>query len=276
MQSILLTFLIAAALLSPAHAATRVFILSGQSNMDGRGKKSDLVGPLARYAQPQQDVRIAYSNSTLRGPFATDGFQPLQPGFSVPPGSKRDTFRLPGATFGPEVSFGRAMADALPNDKIVLIKFSEGGTSLHNDWKLDKPGGLYEQAARFVTSSLKTLSDNGESCELSGVIWLQGESDASLPPGEYQKLLTALIARCRTDLGDDTVPFVVVEVFDNHKRDKVRAGQRATTQAVANTLFVSADHLVTSDNGTHFDAASQITLGQRIAAALIPKIKKEH
>ena len=253
----------------PADAATKVFILAGQSNMDGRGKASDLVGPLAKWAKPQADVRIAYSNSTIRGPYTSDGFQPLQPGFSVPPGSREahgKDFKLPSATFGPEVSVGRALADGLPNDKIVLIKFSEGGTSLHKDWNPNQSNTLYDQLVAFTK---KSLADLHEDYQLAGFIWHQGESDASLPEGEYQKLLTALIGRVRKDLNAPDLPFVIAEVFDNHHRDRVRAGQRGTTQAVAHTLFVPADHLVTSDNGTHFDAASQIELGQRIAHALL-------
>src|SRR5436190_23880667 len=165
--------------ISSGASTVKVYILAGQSNMDGRGRKSELTGELAKWATPQPDVRIAYSNSTKRGPFATDGFVLLEPGFSVPPGTKER--KLPGVTFGPEVSFGRAIADANPDDKIVLIKFSEGGTSLHGDWM---PGiahdGLYPQFLAFVRRSLALLKDAGDEPQLAGVIWHQGESDASL------------------------------------------------------------------------------------------------
>ena len=246
----------------------KVYILAGQSNMDGRGKKSELVGELAKWAKPQPDVRIAYSDSTKRGPFSTDGFVSLEPGYSVPPGTKEKN--LPGGTFGPEVSFGRTIADANATERIVLIKFSEGGTSLHGDWM---PGiahnGLYPQFLAFVRRSLKSLKDAGETPTLAGMIWHQGESDASLPEGEYQKLLTDFIAQVRKDLDSPRLSFVIGEVYDNGHRDRVRAGQRATAAAVANVMFVSVDGLVTSDGGTHFDTPSQIELGRRLAAALL-------
>jgi hypothetical protein len=247
--------------------AVKVYILAGQSNMDGRGRKSELVGDLARWDKPQADVRIAYSNSTRRGPYATDGFVPLEPGYSVPPGTKER--KLPGETFGPEVSFGRATANANPGVRIVLIKFSEGGTSLHKDWM---PGvahdGLYPQFLALVRRSLKSLRDAGEEPQLAGMIWHQGESDASLADGEYEKLLTDFIAHVRADLDAPQLPFVIGEVYDNGHRDRVRAGQRATAAAVANVKFVSVAGLVTGDNGTHFDTPSQIELGRRLAAAL--------
>ena len=106
------------------------------------------------------------------------------------------------------------------------------------------------------------------------MIWHQGESDASLAEGEYQKLLPAFIARVRKDLNAPDLPFVVAEVFDNGHRDRVRAGERATTQAVSNTLFVPASDLKTSDNGTHFDTPSQIKLGGRIAEAWLAYAKR--
>jgi hypothetical protein len=61
-----------------------VFVVAGQSN--GRGKASELTGPLAKWAVPQENVLIAYSCSKLRGPVLTsDGFKPLRPGWSVAP-----------------------------------------------------------------------------------------------------------------------------------------------------------------------------------------------
>jgi iduronate 2-sulfatase len=246
---------------------TKVYVLSGQSNMDGRGRTKELVGELERWAKPQADVRIAYSNSDRRGPYATDGFVPLEPGYSVPPGTKQR--KLPGDTFGPEVSFGRAVADANSKDRIVLVKFSEGGTSLHNDWMPDNDKSLYPQLLAFVRQSLKALTDAGEKPRLAGMIWHQGESDASLPQGEYQRLLTEFIARVRRDLGVADLPFVIGEVYDNGRRDRVRAGQRAIATAVPNVHFVSVDGLKTADQGTHFETTSQIELGKRLAAPLL-------
>jgi hypothetical protein len=101
-----------------------VFVVAGRSNCDGRGKAAELTGPLARWAEPQDDVLVAYSCSKLRGPVLTsDGFRPLQPGWSVAPGKDKPT-ELPSGTFGPEVSFGRGIANRLKGKKVALIKFA--------------------------------------------------------------------------------------------------------------------------------------------------------
>jgi iduronate 2-sulfatase len=258
----------------------QVYILAGQSNMDGRGKKAELTGPLAPYAHPQADVRIAYSNSTRRGPYTSGGFKHLQPGYSIPPGTKKLTdpgppHVLPGRTFGPEVSFGRALADALPNDRIALIKFSEGGTSLAKDWSPDLRGALYDQFLAFTRKALESLTADGHTWELAGMAWHQGESDASLPEGGYQKLLAAFIVRVRDDLDAPKLPFVIGEVFDNGKRDHVRAGQQTVSATTPHVFFVSCAGLRTFDKGTHFDAASQIELGRRMADALLQRASIE-
>lgn len=265
--------LLAAAAPAPGEHV-RVYLLAGQSNMDGRGKKAELTGPLAAFAERQADVTIAYSNSTRRGPYSSGGFKPLEPGYSIPPGTKKPADApggqvLPGRMFGPEVSFGRALADAMPDERIVLTKFSEGGTSLAKDWSPDRRGELYDQFLSFTRASLESLAADGHTWTLAGMAWHQGESDASLPEGAYEKLLTAFIARVRGDLQSPQLPFVVGEVFDNGKRDRVRAGQRRVSDKVPKVHFVSCGGLSTFDDGTHFDAASQIELGKRMADALL-------
>jgi iduronate 2-sulfatase len=254
---------------SPARADHyEAFLVAGQSNCDGRGKASELTGPLAKWAKPQDDVLIAYSCSKLRGPVLTSGgFRKLQPGWSVAPGKNRPT-KLPSGTFGPEVSFGRGMADRLKGKKVALIKFAEGGTSLAKDWNPNVKDRLYPAFLDFTKRSLKELKDKGHTYTLRGMIWHQGESDAGLAAEEYQKLLTAFIARVRADLGAPEMPFGVGEVFDNGKRDAVRAAQKAVAGKVKGAFFVSADRLKTFDGGTHFDAASQVELGERFAAGM--------
>lgn len=226
-----------------------VFLVAGQSNCDGRGKASELTGPLARWAEPQENVLVAYSCSKLRGPVLTsDGFQTLRPGWSVAPGRDRPT-KLPSGTFGPEVSFGRGMADRLQGKKVALVKFAEGGTSLAKDWNPEVKDRLYPAFLDFTRKSLKVLKDKGHTCTLRGMIWHQGESDAGLTAEEYQKHLTAFIARVRADIGVPDLPFGVGEVYDNGKRDTVRAAQKATAEKVKGVFLVPADGLKTFDGG---------------------------
>ena len=77
-----------------------------------------------------------------------------------------------------------------------------------------------------------------------------------------------LIARVRQDVGIDDLPVVVGEVFDNGKRDTVREAIGAVADGAENVALVSSSGTKTWDEGTHFDAASQLLLGQRYAEAI--------
>ncbi len=250
-----------------------VFIVAGQSNCDGRGDAKQLTGELAKWAKPQADVIITYSCSSVRGPIRdSGGFKPLQTGWSVAPGKNRP-LTLPSNTFGPELAFGRGLTDQLKDKKIALIKFAEGGTSLAKDWNPEVKERLYPAFLEFTRKSLKELKDQGHTYTIRGMIWHQGESDAALTAEDYQKRLTAFITAVRTDLKVADLPFGIGEVYDNNKRNAVREAQHKTAQSVKGAFLVSCEGLKTFDGGTHFDAASQIELGNRFATGMVKALE---
>jgi len=84
-----------------------LYLLAGQSNMDGRGQKSELS---EAQAHPSENALIFYHNP----PFTSDGWQPLEAGYSVAPKYKG---QLPSPTFGPELGFVAALSKAQPNQR---------------------------------------------------------------------------------------------------------------------------------------------------------------
>lgn len=252
-----------------------VFLLAGQSNMDGRGKVTGLTGELEQYAKPRADILIHFSAGGLHRPHSvSDGFQPLQPGFSGGMPSGKAPCPLPAPTFGPEVTFGPAIADSMPGKHVLLVKFAEGGTNLSSDWNPNQKGKLYENFIKFVQETQKMLQAKGDTFEIRGMLWHQGESDAGQPAGQYQAALTELIARVRGDLGLQKLPFLIGQVYDNSLRNNVIADEKAVAQAVPLTAFVDTTGLETFDKGTHFDAKSQIELGKRFAREMTHILQK--
>ncbi|QDT12664.1 sialate O-acetylesterase [Planctomycetes bacterium K23_9] len=241
-----------------------VYLLAGQSNMDGRGRVSDLS---SEQMNPVADAIIFYRSV----PHSSDGWKSLTPGFSIPPKHKGG---LPSPTFGPEVGFSKAMLEAKPGTKLALIKGSKGGTSLRADWKPgvagdpDTQGPRYRDFVETIRLATAELQQRGDQYKLRGLLWHQGESDSKAKSSVYQKRLEEFIARIRQDVGVDDLPVVVGEVFDNGKRDGVRAAIRKVSESVQGVGFVPASGLTTSDEGTHFDAKSQLKLGQRFADAI--------
>ena len=213
----------------------KVFILAGQSNMEGqavtdlegkdynggRGTLRFLLrdpklapglkhlvddkGGLAR----REDVWVRYQaeNAPLRK-------GPLGPGFT-PYG---DTHH-----FGPELEFGHIVGDALPNP-VLLIKTAWGGKSLHKDFRPPSSGGqvgkYYTMMIEQVRESLENLSKDfpaykGEGYEIAGFVWYHGWNDGVDPKNaipEYEENLANLIKDVRKELGVSKLPVVVGEI----------------------------------------------------------------
>ncbi|MFG0263916.1 MAG: sulfatase-like hydrolase/transferase [Rhodopirellula sp. JB055] len=241
-----------------------VYLLAGQSNMDGRGLVSKLT---EEQQQAFDDAIIFYRNL----PHSSEGWQPLAPGFSMPPGYKGE---LPSPKFGPEIGFARSMLQANPDRKLALIKGSKGGSSLRVDWNPgvqwdpSSQGQRYRDFIETIRMATKELVQRGDTFAIRGLLWHQGESDSKSSTEVYQRRLEELIDRIREDVGVPELPVVVGEVFDNGKRDSVRAAIQAVAAGSSTVGLVSSDGTQTWDPGTHFDAPSQLLLGERYSAAM--------
>ena len=240
--------------------------------MDGRGRNRELVGDLASYGKPQRDVLIHYTNppSPGRKKYQTR-WVPLAPGYSVPPGYMGG---LPSPKFGPEVSFGRAMADHTSGRRVAIIKVSHGGTNLRNDWdpsdEVNGPKGpMYRGFETAVPKAIKALQAQGHSVEIRGMIWHQGEGDESAGQAAYEENLTELIETVRQELGYPHLPFLIgeLESFEGG-REHVRTAQANVAAAMDFVEFVPSEGLAVFPDGTHFTTASQIEFGKRFAAKM--------
>ncbi len=241
-----------------------LYLLAGQSNMDGRGKSANLTD---EQRKPSEKSLIYYGNPLK----SSDGWKPLAPGYSIPPKYKEG---LPSPTFGPELGFVSALSKAQPEKRFALIKASKGGTNLRADWKPgekgkpDTQGPLYRNFIETIQKARAELKKDGHSAILRGMIWHQGESDSKAKSELHEKRLAELMVRIREDLNKPKLPIVLGQVYDNGKRDKVRTAIQKASEADENCGLVSAKGLTTWDPGTHFDAKSQLLLGERFAEAM--------
>jgi hypothetical protein len=177
-----------------------VFILAGQSNMNGVGRVEELPA----------ELKAAQSN-VLFIRFWETQFKPLDPA------------KL-GKHFGPELTFGAEMARALGRP-VGLIKLANGGTSLEQHWnpvtfnKEKGVGVLYQRLLKYLQAVRKKNPD----IRIAGMIWMQGEADAkyhSKTVEQYRDKLEALIDGCRKEVGDDEMPFVCGRMNASGKYEK--------------------------------------------------------
>ena len=213
----------------------KVFILAGQSNMEGQGVV-DLSGKdynqgrgtLAQLLQdPQKAPQFAHLRDAQGKWAARDDvwvrYQrerqpllcgPLTFGFSV----YGDVHH-----FGPELQFGWVVGDWFTN-QVLLIKTAWGGKSLYKDFRPPSSGGqvgpYYTKMIAEVREALTNLKRDfpaydGGGSELAGFVWYQGWNDGCEPQTavpRYETNLVNLIKDIRREFSSPTLPVVVGEL----------------------------------------------------------------
>lgn len=221
----------------------KVFILAGQSNMEGHGfiaadpKRNDGKGSLAFLVKDpatssrfkhladkagrwvvRDDVWISY----------LDRKGPLSVGFGARP-----------ELIGPELGFGNVIGDA-SDEPVLLIKCAWGGKSLAVDFrppsagvvpyslgeKMDAEvaqnpaivGKYYRETLALTKAALANLKDlvpgsEGRGYVLAGFGWHQGWNDRinDKHNAEYESNMTHFIRDMRKDLGIEKLPFIIAE-----------------------------------------------------------------
>ena len=241
----------------PPPAPVQVYLLGGQSNMDGYSYVTGLPPSLQL---SQDDVTIYWSGRPAWTGLAPSSYGTLYYGVEY---------------FGPEVTFGRTIADARPDHTIALIKHAIGGTDLAECWYpgLDASdplmGACYAGWLSTVQDGLAELEDY----EIAGMIWMQGESDAYTEAfaDAYAENLRSLIDRVREDVSSDEMPFAmgIIDCINCPYRETVRAAQVEVAAESALISAVETEDLPQNYDYIHFDASGMRTLGERLAGALL-------
>lgn len=242
-------------------------ILAGQSNAVGAGGavSSGLPTSPMNLQQPQEDVLFFSNASGFSGPID------LQPGTgSTLSGISR---------FGPEITFGRTVADALPSSNLAIVKHAASATDLDIQWSPTGSGSVYNSFLNTVNRATDSITNAGDTYEITGFLWVQGEADANREFGsDYEANLTNFITAIRTEFGQDT-PFFISGLSDNQifgsNADNALVTQAQIDVAAAdnNTFLIDTDgpeFTVTAlSDGLHYDTGGQMALGEALAASYL-------
>ena len=197
----------------------RVFLLVGQSNMQGKGKLAHLeqlaLAPqtshrYGHWIDPEAEPSDRWRRREDVWIWTPQGHGPLTVGYGAP--SDR---------FGPELQIGHVLGEAF-EDPVLLIKLAWGGSSLAVDFRPPSAGGetgeRYIDVVELTRLALEGLEVDlprlaGYRTELSGLIWFQGWNDR-INQGfndAYADNLAHLIRDLRRDLGVPGLPVVIGE-----------------------------------------------------------------
>ena len=111
------------------------------------------------------------------------------------------------------------------------------------------------------------LEADGSTANIEGFVWHQGESDSN-QVGGYADRFAGFVDGVRGEFGED-IPFVLGELSrDRTNSDEFNENLPEVVRQRSGLSFISSEGLTTPANDTtHFDAAGQLELGRRYAAA---------
>ena len=213
---------------APAPAADKplkVFVLAGQSNMEGQGfiqadpKRNDGKGSLEFLTKDKATADKFKHLLGKNGEWAVRDdvwihYLDRKGKLTVGYGAKEDRI-------GPELGFGHVIGETY-EEPVLLIKLAWGGKSLAKDFRPPSSGGevgpYYKEIVERTKAVLKDLKkefpefgDRGY--ELAGFGWHQGWNDRVNQTfnDEYEKNMANFIRDIRKDLGVKDLPFVIAE-----------------------------------------------------------------
>lgn len=235
--------------------AVKVFILAGQSNMEGYGgdRTLDALGAHPTQGALLKKIRKDDGSFVARDDvfiFYKRGDGLIKAPLTFGQGAHKDRM-------GPELGFGIAMGDCF-EEPVLLIKTAWGGKDLYYDFRppsAGKPayeipgkpremGAFYRKMVEEIHQCLDQLDTNfpqfkGKSYELCGFVWFQGWNDMCADQkikqqvlDEYASNFANLIHDLRAEFKVPKLPVVVGEVGVDGENArpgsdmaKLRAGQ---------------------------------------------------
>lgn len=299
MKKFLCTLMVLPAVVASASAQKntgdifKVYFMGGQSNMEGFGFNKDLPPNLQK---PMKDVYIYHGSAAPDGD-ATGGngqWETLRPGHGFDFKSNGVT-NQPGERFGSELTFAARLQELYPNEKIAVIKYARGGSSLDSlaaaewgCWEPDMKGkdgiNQYDLFLKTLAAALDTRDIDGDGrpdrLVPAGIVWMQGEADAAFTEAiaqGYQAKLKRMMELVRAALRRDDLPVIIGKISDSNKGENGKVWKFGSTVQQAQEDFVRQDGfaaIVRSTSGYgysdifHYKSAGYLDLGKKFAEAV--------
>ncbi len=283
----------------------KVFILAGQSNMEGAGaiqsdpKRNDGKGSLEYLVKdPATAERYKHLVDENGDWVVRDDvwiwYFDRKGGLTAGYGARNDRI-------GPELQFGHVVGDFY-DEQVLLIKIAWGGKSLAKDFRPPSSGGevgaYYKELFQHVTGVLSNLEKyfpayDNQGYEMVGFGWHQGWNDRVNQAfnDEYEENLANLIRDVRKELEIEQLPFVIAETgMSGHEEKHPRALSLMKAQAAVaqldefkgNVAFVGTKdfyrppEVSPSRQSYHWNsnAETYFLIGQGMGKAMIELAKK--
>ncbi len=245
-----------------------VWLLAGQSNMEGRGRIEGAPHPHPRVRARFMVGHWGISREPI--PFPQESSDSVHCAQPLALAAIRRLRRQARTGVGPGVFFGREMVRRSGGIPQGLIGVAHGGTAMSQwDPSLKRLGGR-----SLYGSMLRALRETGQ--PISGVLWYQGESDANptcVP--HYTRRMRRLVAALRHDLRQPRLPFLMVQIgkvfgtgwaagWDVASWNQIQEQQRLLENDIPRLACVASVDLA-MDDAIHVGSAGFSRLGARLA-----------
>jgi len=289
----------------PGNGPVQVFLLAGQSNMQGHGivpadpDRNGGLGSLEHLAHdPATAVRFRHLVDDDGDWRVRDDvwiwYLGRQGGLTVGYGAREDRI-------GPELQFGQVLGDAI-EAPVLIIKTAWGGKSLAVDFRPPSAGGetgpFYTEMVEHIREVLAAIDQhvpgyNGQGYKLAGFGWHQGWNDGlkDAMVAEYEDNLAHLIRDLRRDLDVPDLPVVIANsgfggrAQDNPRRLKLLDAQgavalrpefRDTVRTVETRDFFRPIEVSPSKQGYHWNtnAETYVLIGDAMGRAMLELISE--
>jgi hypothetical protein len=256
--AVFVSLLALAATPAVAKPKSDIYLLTGQSNMSGRGLLDELT-PTER--TPDSAIQL-YGNDEKARP----ALDPLDDAAGQVDAVSSDAGI---AAVGPGLFFARTTR-TLRDRPILLVPCAKGGSSMAQ-WT---PGGGRDTLYGSCLARAKAVGGR-----VRGILWYQGETDAGRPDSAegWKTAFETLVDRFRTDLGGKRLPIVIVQLADPPSPEvsapKTYPSWAAIQVVQAGPLpacvaMVPAGGLPLKADTLHLTTAGQRALGERLAQAM--------
>lgn len=294
MKSIFI-FLIMPFLLLAQHQkdSVRVFYLGGQSNMEGFGYVKGLPHSLK---EKDENVFIYHGNPVSDNDISggLGKWELLQAGHGTGFSSDGKTNTL-SDRFGVELSLAKRLQQLYPNQKLAFIKYARNGSSIDSigtfgfgAWEPSFKGGKginqYDYFLKTVNNAMAVKDINGDGIEdvliPSGIIWMQGESDADKTEqiaNQYYSNLKRLIELMRAAFRNNDLPVIIGKISDSGNDtdgkiwgfgELVQYNQEKFVATETNAAIVRTTNTYKYTDKYHYDNDGYIDLGIQFANAI--------
>jgi sialate O-acetylesterase len=240
-----------------------LWVLAGQSNMEGVGDLIDVAPPHPRVMMLGMDGQWKQAEEPLH--WLVDSPDPVHSGdpqTREQRSAQTHKNRRKGAGLG--LAFATALTEAT-GVPIGLVICAHGGTNMEQ-WN---PARKDQGGRSLYGSMMRQFQLAGG--KVKGLLWYQGESDANGDASKrYHQVFSRFIGAVRSDFGQPELPFYFVQIGrfvragDSSGWNTVQEAQRRLPERVPNTAVISVIDLEL-DDAIHVGTQGLKRAGHRLA-----------